>query len=329
MSENPKLSAADIANQISQTEGIHINRRDVINEQAKVNQARFGPRSATQQFLHELEITEGVYYRISRGPQGRIDRIFWTYPWCIDLLRRFPGLLSMDSTYKVNRFNMPLFQATGITCLGSSFNAFFCLISDETEASHTWILQQYKDLLRAYDIDDPYIIITDFDRGLKNAAKDVFPITQQQICVWHIMKNVVHNIKKKWRGPLEGSRLIEGLAPLRSMSREANSTTQLGSDDIRQDVEGRLATTLLRPADQIALNGEVPDQIDPPAALEIVRDPDIRKFKADPDGILSAWEEVVYADTEEDFNYKWATLEQEFQDQLGKLTFLLPYLSFY
>lgn len=49
-------------------------------------------------------------------------------------------------------------------------------------------------------IPDPYVIISEYDRAFKNAATSVFPedAEKQQICRWHVMKNVVHNIKKKW-----------------------------------------------------------------------------------------------------------------------------------
>jgi len=340
LSEDPSHSAASIAELISrENEGIQIQRKDVLNERAKIFQAKFGPRSATQQFLHELEITDGTHYRLSRGPDGRINRIFWTYQWNIDLLRRFPGLLSVDNTYKVNRFNMPLFQATGITCLGTSFQAFYCLVSDETEASYTWVLDQYRELIREYSIPDPFVIITDFDQGLKNAAKNCFPNTQQQICVWHIMKNVVHNIKKKWNGPLEGTRLMEGpenSPPQLSQNQdEAVDTTQLGNDDIEAGVTAdiHLATQLLHSVDRQALAGEVSGSRDTQYTKGIIRNQKNRSFPANADGILSAWEEMVYAITEDDFISSWITLQEEFQDQPSKsiylLTYLLTYLSTY
>ena len=47
--------------------------------------------------------------------------------------------------------------------------------------------------------------MSDFDTAFKNAARTVFPTAQQQLCIWYIMKNVLHNVRKKWNGPLEGT----------------------------------------------------------------------------------------------------------------------------
>jgi hypothetical protein len=221
---------------------------------------------------------------------------------------------------------MPLFQGTGITSLGSSFQAFFCLLSDEQEASYTWALEQYQEVLREYSIPDPLTLITDFDQGLKNAAKNIFPNTQQQICVWHIMKNVVHNIKKKWIGPLEGSRLVNSLLD------EAQDTTKLGNPDQDTDdeIEDQLATELLHQIDQVALSGQVHEQQDDLIDLSVPEDPSNRDFSTDPDGILSAWKAVVYAGTEATFKRNWLVLQYEFKDQPSKpASYLFAYLLTY
>ncbi|KAM4057719.1 MULE transposase [Hirsutella rhossiliensis] len=93
----------------------------------------------------------------------------------------------MDNTYKVNRFNMPLLQIIGTTGLHKSFSL--------------------REAGRQADIPDPGVVITDFDTALKNALDSIFPSTQQQVCVWHMMKNVILHIKKKWEGSLDGTEI--------------------------------------------------------------------------------------------------------------------------
>lgn len=62
---------------------------------------------------------------------SRLVGIVWTFPSCLQMWKRFPESLSFDNTYNTNRFKLPLFQATGQTCLGSIFNAAFGLIDNE------------------------------------------------------------------------------------------------------------------------------------------------------------------------------------------------------
>ena len=52
-----------------------------------------------------------------------------------------------------------------------------------------------------YSIPFPLVIMSDYDKAFKNAARKVFEASQQ-LCVWHILKNVIHNIKQKWDGAL-------------------------------------------------------------------------------------------------------------------------------
>ncbi|XP_044720126.1 MULE transposase domain-containing protein [Hirsutella rhossiliensis] len=96
----------------------------------------------------------------------------------------------MDNTYKVNRFNMPLLQIIGTTGLHKSFSVGFGLTAKEDEGAFQWILSQLREAGRQADIPDPGVVITDFDTALKNALDSIFPSTQQQVCVWHMMKNI-------------------------------------------------------------------------------------------------------------------------------------------
>ncbi|XP_044717907.1 MULE transposase domain-containing protein [Hirsutella rhossiliensis] len=113
----------------------------------------------------------------------------------------------MDNTYKVNRFNMPLLQIIGTTGLHKSFSIGFGLAAKEDEGAFQWILSQLREAGQQADIPDPGVVITDFDTALKNALDSVFPLTQQQLCVWHMIKNVVLHIKKKWHGSLDGTEI--------------------------------------------------------------------------------------------------------------------------
>jgi transposase-like protein len=47
----------------------------------------------------------------------------------------------------------------------------------------------------------PYVIVTDKDDQIKGALLDVFPDAQQQICRFHINKNVHLKAKTKGKWP--------------------------------------------------------------------------------------------------------------------------------
>lgn len=72
---------------------------------------------------------------------------------------------------------------------------------DETQASCSLLLSTFTSFAHEINAEQPEVLVTDFDRALKEAANEHLPFTQQQICVFHINKNVIMNIKHKWQKP--------------------------------------------------------------------------------------------------------------------------------
>ncbi|KAL0216833.1 hypothetical protein RCL1_007316 [Eukaryota sp. TZLM3-RCL] len=62
--------------------------------------------------------------------------LFMYHKEALELLVQFPHVLFIDCTYRTNVNNMPLLHVVGMTCLNTTFSAFFCLLSDETELSY-------------------------------------------------------------------------------------------------------------------------------------------------------------------------------------------------
>ncbi len=118
--------------------------------------------------------------------------------------KRHPHVLSIDNTYKVNRFNMPLCEFNSVTALKATYNIAFCLLHDEQEASFTWALTQLNALAAEISLDittEVLVAITDDDQALKNSLQSTLPTAQQQLCLWHIQKNVLAYVKDYWVGP--------------------------------------------------------------------------------------------------------------------------------
>jgi hypothetical protein len=55
-----------------------------------------------------------------------------------------PELLIVDSTYKTNRFNMPLLNMVGITPTHKSFFAGSCFLPSEIEDSFIWYFTRIR-----------------------------------------------------------------------------------------------------------------------------------------------------------------------------------------
>jgi hypothetical protein len=208
-SASTENTSTDIVRMIKKDfEGINIKPRDVIDVIHGHKVAKAGPLTPTQQFIHHLTTTPSIYcniYRQNDVADGRIERVFWTYNWCIEQWKQNPELMIIDCTYKVNKFDMPLLQIVGVTCMHTTFNLGYCLVSGEKEATFRWVLEVLNSLIQSHQIARPQVIITDYDKALKRALRAVFNDSQHQLCIWHIMKNVAFNTKRKWVGSLDGT----------------------------------------------------------------------------------------------------------------------------
>ncbi|KAH7146856.1 hypothetical protein B0J13DRAFT_552801, partial [Dactylonectria estremocensis] len=98
----------------------------------RLQEGRYGALTSTQAFISLLEQDlEVFYHNIYRRPDRKLCRFFWTYTHCIEDWKRSPELLMIDCIYKVNRFNLPLFQVTETTPLHTNFSAGFGLCDRE------------------------------------------------------------------------------------------------------------------------------------------------------------------------------------------------------
>ncbi|XP_044718833.1 MULE transposase domain-containing protein [Hirsutella rhossiliensis] len=139
--------------------------------------------------------------------------------------KRFPEVISFDNTYNTNRFKLPLFQATGQTCLKSVYNAAFGLIDNERREGFQFLAEGIRQLVERHGIQLPNVVITDFDQQMKAALEDQFPDAQQQLCILYINSNVLLNAKRKWKHAKEdsdgGSNTEQSQATLNSRDKEA------------------------------------------------------------------------------------------------------------
>jgi MULE transposase domain len=335
LSRQPALTAADIVDQIQATYDIRMLPKDVANHQQKIKEVMFEGRTAFQQFIHELEADPNTSKSIGRqddNPAAKIDRVFWTYRRNIDLWKANWVVVSIDNTYKVNRYNMPLCQINRITALHTTFPVAYCLVSGEREEVFSWVLGQLKDLAAADGIPDPLVIISDFDKAFKRAARSEYGSSQHQICLWHVMKNVAYNVKKKWNGPLEGSVLVATGNGTGNNIRDDEvedvgepSVSRDSGDDFARADNSRMAVNaasrLLEPSDRsIHLGSSVRNANT--TVFQAQSTGSSRKYVDNPDGILLAWKAVVYAETEDNFWAAWRLLKAEFPEQPGRLTLL-------
>ncbi|KAK2684810.1 hypothetical protein QWA68_016783 [Fusarium oxysporum] len=166
-------------------------RKDIYNARSLINREKLGGLTPTAALIKLFDDNEIPY--LIKWADDDLDRLLglvWTFPYCLQMWKRFPEVISFNNTYNTNRFKLPLFQAIGQTCLRSVFNAAFGLIDNERREGFQFLSESIKQLMEQHSIRQPDVIITDFNVSMKAALNDQFPDIQQQLYIYHINSNL-------------------------------------------------------------------------------------------------------------------------------------------
>ena len=260
-------------------------RKDIYNARSLINREKLNGYTPTAALIKLFDEKKVPY--IAKWADDESDRLLglvWTFPYCLQMWKRFPEVISFDNTYNTNRFKLPLFQATGQTCLGTVFNAAFGLIDNERREGFQFLAESIHELVTKHSIRQPHVIITDFDKAMKAALNDQFPDIQQQLCIHHILSNVLLISKTKW-------------------TREREDSTSPGSSDNEDPSQAQVGVSAVD--------------------KHLLKDPSTsEKIPHTYQGVVIMWKQVLYAETEEAFEQAWRDLCKEFDDQRAILQYL-------
>lgn len=203
------FSPKDILTKIrngGETNAQDITIKDITNLLSKAKNKELNGRSPIKWLYNQISQNPDYFFRDQRNENGRLTRLFISPQSSRDLLKDFPEVLLFDSTYKTNRFNMPLFNICSSTSLKKTFQVAAVFLSAEKEADYSWAITQLTELLNESDIPPPRCVVTDRELALINAldGHELFHGLPHILYHWHININVISNTKKYFPKPTRG-----------------------------------------------------------------------------------------------------------------------------
>lgn len=100
-------------------------------------------------------------------------------------------MLLLDSTYKINKYKMPLLDIVGVDAYQQSFCVAFAFLSGEEGNNFIWVLGQLRGIYKLHGVALPSIILTDRCLACMNAVSSCFPKPALLLCLWHINRAVL------------------------------------------------------------------------------------------------------------------------------------------
>ncbi|KAH9697326.1 protein FAR1-RELATED SEQUENCE [Citrus sinensis] len=171
-------------------ENVSFIERDCRNHVQKERRLRLGDGddTALQNYFMKVQAKDNrFYFSMQVDDEGRLKNVFWAETRNRKAYKEFGDVVTFDTTYLTNKYDMLFAPFVGINHHGHSI-LFRCrLISHEDIETFTWLFRTW---LFCMSNSAPIRIITDQDRAIKVAIQNVFPNTRHRWCLWHIMKKI-------------------------------------------------------------------------------------------------------------------------------------------
>lgn len=146
-------------------------------------------------FMHMQAEAPGFYYVIDFDAEARMRNMFWIDPKSRRDYLPFSDVVFFDTYYIRNKYKIPFIPIVGVNNHCQFILLGCALIGDETKSTFTWLMRTW---LRAVASHTPKVVITDTDRSLIEATRDVFPSASHCFCPWHVFTEVGPNLSIKF-----------------------------------------------------------------------------------------------------------------------------------
>ncbi|XP_038680234.1 protein FAR-RED IMPAIRED RESPONSE 1-like [Tripterygium wilfordii] len=171
-------------------ENLHFLEQDTRNLLVKVRRLRLGEgdANAIQSYFMKMQSHNDEFFSLTDwDDNGRLKNVFWADPRSRAACREFGDVITFDTTYLTNKYDMPFAPFLGVNHHGQSILLGCGLICNEDTDTFIWLFSAWLACMHNVY---PVGIITNQDRAMKNAIVVVFPKTRHRLCLWHILKKV-------------------------------------------------------------------------------------------------------------------------------------------
>lgn len=131
------------------------------------------------------------YFDYQLDENDKLINIFWADSICRKNYSLFGEVVSFDSTYRFNRYNLVFAPFTGVNNHRSCVTFDAAFLWNEKKESYIWF---FKTFLKAMCGVAPKLIITDEDQSMRRRIESIFPNTKHRLCMWHILMKLPEKV---------------------------------------------------------------------------------------------------------------------------------------
>ncbi|XP_022869238.1 protein FAR-RED IMPAIRED RESPONSE 1-like [Olea europaea var. sylvestris] len=164
--------------------------KDCQNYVEQVRRLRLGEGDALaiQAYFSKMQARcSGFFFNMDLDEECRLKNVFWANHRCRQSYKEFGDVVTFDTTYLTNKYDIPFAPFVGVNHHGQSILLGCGLLSNEDIGTFVWLFRTWLECMHGQA---PNAIITDQDRAMQTTVDIIFPNTKHRWCLWHIMKKL-------------------------------------------------------------------------------------------------------------------------------------------
>ncbi|KAK2643147.1 hypothetical protein Ddye_024910 [Dipteronia dyeriana] len=152
-----------------------------------------GDAQAVQNFFCRMQLMDPNFFNVvDLNEKGCLRNLFWTDSRSRVAYKYFGDVVSIDTTYLADNYDVPLVSFIGVNHHGQSVLLGCGLLAGETIESYTWLFRAWLTCILGRP---PQAIITDQCKTLQAVVADVFPRAYHCLSLLRIMQKVSEKLK--------------------------------------------------------------------------------------------------------------------------------------
>lgn len=138
-------------------------------------------------FVHIQKENPYFFYAVDLNENQQLRNLLWVDAKSRRDYGNFSDVVSFDTSYMKNNDKMPFAPFVGVNHHFQPMLLGCALLADESKATYVWLMKTW---LRAMSGTAPNLIITDQEKTLTAAIKEVFPTSRHCFSLWHVLERI-------------------------------------------------------------------------------------------------------------------------------------------